>query len=67
MTVYYDIESDKSSSNTHRSNQHFSKQFNINSKSLKKIYENTSDVISKFIKNKDWNYESCKVMADTQL
>ena len=36
--------------------------FNINSKSLKKVYEGTGVVISRLIMDKTWSHESFKLM-----
>lgn len=66
MTVHFDIENaheEHSANGTPRAGLELSQRVNLNSKSLKKIYESTGEMISKLVRNKDWNYESCKVMT----
>ena len=41
--------------------------FDINTRSLKKIYEHAGEVISHMIKNHNINYNSCRIINPTAI
>jgi hypothetical protein len=64
-TVYFDIESQGEGNHSELKDSPRDKatSFNINSKSLKKIYEHAGHVIGNMIKTHSMNYNSCRLIS----
>jgi hypothetical protein len=65
-TVYFDIESQGGNKDIREmSREKAVTSFNINTRSLKKIYEHAGHVIGHMIKNHSMTYNSCRVINPT--